>query len=138
LSAEKEERRGGKAARSVGRAEVLKRMADMLKQGATMLDLQCPACSSPLFRLRSGEIWCVNCQKRVIVVREGERLLTAASDILLSSLEETILEKLRELDQMMRAEKDPARLGELGSVLSNLLDNLEKVRRILRRGLRRP
>jgi len=133
LSAEESGREEKKAARSVGKADVLKRMADMLKQGATMLDLQCPVCSSPLFRLRSGEIWCVNCQKRVVVVREGERFLTAASDILLSSLEETLLEKLRELDQMLKIEKDLARLRELGSVLSNLLDNLEKVRRISRR-----
>jgi len=133
LSAEGRGRKEEGAARSAGRADVLKRMADMLKQGATMLDLQCPVCSSPLFRLRSGEIWCVNCQKRVVIVREGERFLTAASDILLSSLEETLLEKLRELDQAMRAEKDIAKLGELSSVLSNLLDNLERVRRISRR-----
>ena len=116
-----------KGARGV---EVLKRMADMLKQGATMLDLQCPACASPLFRLRSGEIWCVNCQKRVVIVKEGENVLTAASDLLLSSLEETLLAKLRELDQMMREEKDLARLRELGAIISGLLDNLEKVRRI--------
>ena len=133
MSTGESERRDKRAARSAGRAEVLKRMADMLKQGATMLDLQCPVCSSPLFRLRSGEIWCINCQKRVVIVREGERLLTAASDILLGSLEETLLEKLRELDQILKNEKDPTKLAELGSVLSNLLDNLEKVRRILRR-----
>ena len=133
MSTGESERRDKRAARSARRAEVLKRMADMLKQGATMLDLQCPVCSSPLFRLRSGEIWCINCQKRVVIVREGERLLTAASDILLGSLEETLLEKLRELDQILKNEKDPTKLAELGSVLSNLLDNLEKVRRILRR-----
>ena len=133
MSTGESERRDKRAARSAGRAEVLKRMADMLKQGATMLDLQCPVCSSPLFRLRSGEIWCINCQKRVVIVREGERLLTAASDILLGSLEETLLEKLRELDQILKNEKDPTKLAELGSVLSNLLDNLEKVRRISRR-----
>ena len=133
MSTGESERRDKRAARSAGRAEVLKRMADMLKQGATMLDLQCPVCSSPLFRLRSGEIWCFNCQKRVVIVREGERLLTAASDILLGSLEETLLEKLRELDQILKNEKDPTKLAELGSVLSNLLDNLEKVRRISRR-----
>ncbi len=133
MSAGEEKRREGRAQGSVRRADALKRMADMLKQGATMLDLQCPACSSPLFRLRSGEIWCVNCQKRVIVVKEGEHILTAASDILLSSLEETLLEKLRELGQTMRAEKDPTRLGQLSSLLSTLLDNLERIRRISRR-----
>jgi len=121
------------ASRPARKADVLKRMADALKQGAIMLDLQCPVCASPLFRLRSGEIWCVNCQKRVVIVKEGQDVLSAASDILLGSLEETLLMKLRELDQMLREEKDPQRLGELGLLLSRLLDNLERIWRLTRR-----
>jgi len=108
-------------------------MADVLKRGAVMLDLQCPVCASPLFRLRSGEIWCVKCQKRVVVVKEGEEPITAMSDILLASLEETLLRKLQELDAAMRNEEDPGRLRELNALISGLLDNLEKVRRIARR-----
>ena len=124
---------GEKEARRSREAAVLRRMADMLKQGAVMLNLQCPACSSPLFRLRSGEIWCVKCQKRVVIVREGEDITIAASDVLLTSLEQTLLRKLSEIDQMIKVEEDPARLRELSSLLSGLLDNLEKVRRMTRR-----
>ena len=115
------------------RASVLKRMADALKQGAVMLNLQCPACSSPLFRLKSGEIWCVSCQKRVVIVKEGQDVMTAASDLLLSSLEETLLRKLDVLNKMMREEDDVGRLVELCTLMSRLLDNLERVRRIARR-----
>jgi len=123
----------GRPEGGVRAAEVLKRMADALKSGAVMLDLQCPACSSPLFRLRSGEIWCVRCQKRVVVVREGEDAITAMSDLLLASLEETLLRKLQELNAALKNEEDLDRLVELTKLMSGLLDNLEKVRRISRR-----
>lgn len=124
---------GQRKADRAGAAEALRRMAEALKSGAVMLDLQCPVCSSPLFRLRSGEIWCVKCQKRVIVVKEGEEPITAMSDLLLASLEETLLRKLQELNKAMRDEEDIGRLTELTRLISGLLDNLEKVRRISRR-----
>ncbi|RLI06597.1 hypothetical protein DRO32_05315, partial [Candidatus Bathyarchaeota archaeon] len=114
-------------------AEVLRRMADMLRRGAVMLNLQCPACSSPLFRLRSGEIWCARCQKRVVVVEEGQDETVATSDILLGSLEQTLLRKLGELDKMMKEEEDLSRLRELSALLSGLLDNLERLRKMTRR-----
>ena len=124
---------GGGRSRRAEEAEVLRRMADMLRRGAVMLNLQCPACSSPLFRLRSGEIWCARCQKRVVVVEEGQDETVATSDILLGSLEQTLLRKLGELDKMMREEEDLSRLRELSSLLSGLLDNLERLRKMTKR-----
>ena len=47
-------------------------MADLLRQGATLTDLSCPVCASPLFRLKDGTLWCAKCEKKVIVVKEGE------------------------------------------------------------------
>ena len=133
MSTDRPSGEGEGASKAVRRADLLKRMADMLKQGAIMLDLQCPACASPLFRLRSGEIWCANCQKRVVVVKESQDILSATSDILLSSLEEAVLLKLKELDRMLREEKDLKKLEELGSLLSRLLETLERIRRMPRR-----
>ncbi len=70
-------------------------MADLLKQGATLSELSCPACASPLFRLKSGELWCAKCQKRVIVIKEGETPEEAGKAIMLSGLESTVLTKMR-------------------------------------------
>ncbi len=47
-------------------------MADLLRQGATLTDLSCPACASPLFRLKDGSLWCANDEKKVVIVKEGE------------------------------------------------------------------
>ncbi|MDH5622901.1 MAG: hypothetical protein OEY39_00305 [Candidatus Bathyarchaeota archaeon] len=110
----------------------IKTMADMLRRGATLTEHSCPACSSPLFKLKSGDLWCVQCQKRVIVVKEGETPTEAASLVLLTSLESTILTKIQEIEKEIREEKDAEKLQRLGSILSTLLENLERIRKTKR------
>ena len=108
----------------------LQNMADLLKQGATLTELSCPACASPLFKLKSGELWCAKCQKRVIVVREGETTEEAGKSIMLSGLESTVLTKIREIQTKISDEKDPAQLEKLSATLASLLENLEKIKRM--------
>jgi len=55
-----------------GKSDKIRLMAELLRSGATLTDLSCPVCASPLFRLKSGELWCAQCQKKVIVVKEEE------------------------------------------------------------------
>jgi UPF0148 protein len=110
----------------------IKTMADWLRQGAALTELPCPACSSPLFKLRSGDLWCARCQKRVVVVKEGEPSIEATSPMLLTSLESTVLTKIEEIEGKLREEKDPEKLQSLGVLLSTLLEDLEKIRRMKR------
>lgn len=105
-------------------------MANMLRQGATLTDMTCPVCASPLFKLRSGEIYCVKCQKRVVIVKEGETPTEATKPILLSQLESTVLTKIQEIEKKLKDETDPAQLEKLTVALSLLLDNLEKIRKM--------
>ncbi len=107
-------------------------MADMLRRGATLTERSCPACSSPLFKLRSGDLWCAGCQKRVVVVREGKQSTEAASSMAFTSLESTILTKIQEIEKEIREEKEAEKLQRLATTLSTLLDNLEKIRRMKR------
>jgi UPF0148 protein len=107
-------------------------MADMLRQGATLTERACPACSSPLFKLRSGDLWCAQCQKRVIIVKEGETPSEATSPVLLTSLETTILTKIQEIEKEIKEEKDAEKLQKLGTILSTLLENLERIRKMKR------
>jgi UPF0148 protein len=105
-------------------------MVDLLRQGAALTELACPACASPLFKLRSGDLWCAKCQKRVIVVKEGEQPTEATSPMLLNTLESTILSKMQEIDERLKTEKDPDQLQKLGATLSTLLEDLEKIRKM--------
>ncbi len=77
-------------------------------------------------------MWCARCQKRVIVVREGEQPIEATSPMLLNTLESTVLSKVREIEGKLKSEKNPERLQKLGAILSTLLENLEKIRKMRR------
>ena len=108
----------------------IRSMADLLRSGATLTSLSCPACSSPLFRLKNGELWCGQCQKKVIVVKEGEESAEAQSITTLSTVEYTLIEKMREINERIRGTNDADELQKLSAVLSSLLENLEKIRRL--------
>ena len=107
-------------------------MTDLLRQGSTLTELACPACASPLFKLKSGELWCAKCEKKVIVVKEGEEPAKATSSMVLETLEATLLAKIQEIQDKIQQEQGVDELQKLGATLSGLLENLEKIRKTKR------
>lgn len=57
--------------------ENVKRMADVLRSGAAMLGETCPQCSSPLFKLHTNEIFCVNCNRKILIVKDDAEAVKA-------------------------------------------------------------
>ena len=112
--------------------EPIQSMANLLRQGATLTQFSCPACSSPIFRLKNKELWCAKCQKRVVIVKEGTSPTEAASPVLLGTLESTVLVKIQEIEKKIKNETDPRELEKLSGLLSKLLENLEKIRKMKR------
>ena len=47
----------------------IKKMATLLRSGATMLDRYCPNCNYILFRLKNDQIYCPICDREVIIVK---------------------------------------------------------------------
>lgn len=107
-------------------------MVDLLRQGATLTELACPACASPLFRFQSGQLWCARCQKRVVVLQEGESADEVASQPQLDALENTLLMKVQVIEERIKKEEDVEELRKLNEVLSFLLKNLEKLGKLKR------
>ncbi len=70
-----------------------KKMANLLAQGAAMLDLSCPACDSILFRLKSSMVYCPNCNVEVKVFKKDEEI---PEDLLEYQNRQQELIKLRE------------------------------------------
>ena len=105
-------------------------MADLLRQGATLTDLSCPACASPLFRLKDGTLWCAKDEKKVIVVKEGEEEPEKTSSTAYEKLEETLLAKVQEIQNKIQKTENVEELQKLSTALSELLSNLEKVKRM--------
>jgi len=107
----------------------IKRMADLLRQGATLTDLSCPACASPLFRLKDGILWCAKCEKKVIVVKEGEET-EKASNAAYDKLEATLLAKVEDIQDKIQKTEDMEELQKLSTALSEILSNLEKIQKM--------
>ena len=105
----------------------IKRMAELLRQGETLTDLACPVCASPLFRLKNGTLWCAKDQKRVVIVTEDEQTTSSSG---FDSLEETLLVKVQELQNKIKQTDNVEELQKLSAALSDLLNNLEKIRKM--------
>jgi UPF0148 protein len=110
----------------------IKRMAELLRQGATLTDLSCPACASPLFRLKDGTLWCAKDEKKVIVVKEGEEP-EKAGNAAYDRLEATLMAKVEDLQNKIQQTEDVEELQKLSAALSELLSNLEKIQKMKKR-----
>jgi len=110
----------------------IKRMAELLRQGATLTDLSCPACASPLFRLQDGTLWCAKDEKKVIVVKEGEEP-EKASNAAYGKLEATLLAKVEDIQKKIQQTENVEELQKLSATLSELLGNLEKIKKMKKR-----
>jgi len=87
-------------------------MAEFLRQGAKMLDLTCPACGNPLFKLKNSEIYCPSCEKKVIIEKQGQptekkqKLAQAGKDKNVSDLGLVLNQKLNDLKNRLATETD--------------------------------
>jgi len=109
-------------------AEV-KRMADLLRSGATMLQETCPVCATPLFRL-GKDTFCPKCNRPVAIVKSAEEEVKLASQQVLASLDQAILEKIAELNAAIKNEHGLAPLRELGEAVKTYLSALEQIRKL--------
>ncbi|MEM2434758.1 MAG: Sjogren's syndrome/scleroderma autoantigen 1 family protein [Candidatus Bathyarchaeia archaeon] len=118
------------SADEVGKKDKVRLMADLLRSGATLTDLSCPVCASPIFRLKSGELWCAQCQKKVVVIKEEEEAREIEISSALSQAESVLLTKVWEINEKLKIEENLEEIQRLSLVMSTLLDNLERIRRI--------
>ncbi len=110
-------------------SEDVKRMADLLKSGATMLSDICPVCGSPLFKVK-GDVFCAKCNKPVVYTRATGPQATASPSMVLESVEQTIVGKISETNELLRSEKDPEKLSAYSNLVFGWLSTLEKLRNL--------
>jgi len=107
----------------------LREMADLLREGATMLAQSCPVCNVPLFRLKSGEVICPSCKRRVVVLKEGEdvgggRGVGVGVDV---RLREVLSRKLAEVIGRIEEVEDEDRLLKLLELARRINELLREV-----------
>jgi UPF0148 protein len=106
----------------------IKRMADLLRQGATLTDLSCPACASPLFRLKDQTLWCEKDRKKVIVMKKEEQKPT--DNTIYSKIEQTLLSKIEKLQDKIEKTENIDELQKLSATLSEILTTLDKIQQM--------
>jgi len=103
-------------------------MAEALSAGATMLADPCPNCSSPLFRLRSGEVKCVSCNAVISPAVDEGKSETSSPGTALQDLEKKVLALLSQYGKRLEAadgEEAERLLGQVEvclSILSKIRD----------------
>jgi UPF0148 protein len=105
-------------------------MADLLIQGATLTDLSCPKCASPLFRLKDGTLWCDKDEKKVVVVKEGEEEPKQPAASPYDKLEVTLMSKVQDIQCKIEKTESTDELQKLTATLTELLSSLEKIKQM--------
>ena len=107
----------------------VKKMAELVKSGATMLSETCPECGTPLFR-KGKETFCAKCNKQVVIIQTAEDETRLRTDQVLESSEQILLAKIQEINLALKNENDPEKLMAYGNALSSWLGAIEKLRRL--------
>ncbi len=110
-------------------SDEVRRMAELLKSGYTMLSETCPKCGSPLYR-RGKETFCVKCNRPVVIVSSDAEEARVIGEQALDNLEQTLMTKVQEINIALKTETDPSRLSLQAEVLSKCLENIERLRRL--------
>jgi UPF0148 protein len=102
----------------------MREMAKMLRNGAKMLSISCPECGTPLFELKTGEIFCSKCNKEIKILNEGENVNQFT---IYSNLEKTIFDKIQLLEKKLETEEDINKISTIAETLILLINILKKI-----------
>jgi hypothetical protein len=75
-------------------------------------------------------LWCGKDQKQVIVVKEGQEPAVSSTKSAMDKLEGTLIAKVEALQTKIEKTDDVEELGKLTNALSELLNSLEKIKRM--------
>ena len=98
----------------------IRKMAELLKTGATLLNETCPECNSLLFQ-DGDRIFCPTCNRRVVIVKDQEEITQFYRDNIIADGFEALSLKLRDVIPEITKDKNHDRL-DLLTYLKELLE----------------
>ena len=104
----------------------IKKMAELLRHGATMLAQACPQCGAPLFKVGS-DIYCVSCDRRIVVARTEKEVEVHTIKAVLPQVRETLIRKLVGLNDLVKSENDIEALTKLANLMVLFLQALHSL-----------
>lgn len=114
----------------------IKKMAQLLREGATMLDLTCPQCDNIIFKLKTGNKYCPTCNKEVFY--ENEFKIIKQKDLSEEKKDERnlinekmiIRDKINKISILIANNEQISMIKDLLDVLDKLLDVYQKLSNI--------
>lgn len=123
--------------------QLIKKMAKLLQEGATMLDKTCPKCNSLIYRLTNNKIICPSCNSEIIIQKEDSSIEKTPKDSPNSKVfkfEEvlrTVLSKMEVLNKKLQDEVDYGQMDKIITIINKLLSVYEKIYAIHRYSVER-
>ncbi|WP_054853149.1 Sjogren's syndrome/scleroderma autoantigen 1 family protein [Vulcanisaeta distributa] len=114
---------------------VAKKMAQLIRAGgATLTSYTCPVCGTPLLRLKTGEYYCANCDRPVVIVRSDAEEKEVMIKYGLMDIRDTLYERLVMINNELKETKDIDRINELVKSMVLILEAYDKVTQIINQG----
>ncbi len=115
---------------------LIKEMAKLLREGATMLDKSCPKCNTLIYRLPNGKIICPSCNSEIVIQKETtpppqsqySKGNQKTHDFFPSL--NSIYDQINKLCDQMEKGSDIKKLEKILNLISHLLDLYERIARI--------
>ncbi len=113
--------------------QLIKKMAKLLREGATMLNKTCPKCSTLIYRLPNKKIICPSCDSEIVIQKEDSPIQDPTNDPMNSNVHNfndllnTIFTKMDDINKKLQNESDLIQIERLTSVIEKLLVVYEKI-----------
>lgn len=91
-----------------------------------MLADACPQCGSPLLKVKD-DIYCAKCNRRIVYAKSDEEVDVQTVKTLIPELRETLINKLKALNEVVDNESDTEALTKLANLMVLLLQALHKL-----------
>ena len=109
----------------------IKKMAGLLRSGATMLDLTCPRCENILFKLKDESIFCPSCEQEVIIQKSSEKNRKNSKNIekqgVRSSTENVFTNEIRSIRVLIKKLCNQLENSDKINIIESQINLLEKV-----------
>ena len=109
-------------------------MAQLIRAGATLTSYTCPVCGTPLLRLKTGEYYCANCDRPVVIVRSDAEEKEVMIRYGLMDIRDTLYERLVMINNELKETKDIDRINELVRSMVLILEAYDKINQIINQG----
>jgi UPF0148 protein len=113
--------------------QLIKKMAKLLQEGATMLDKTCPKCNSLIYRLPNKKIICPSCNSEIIIQKEPssvekiQKNSPNSKEFKFEDLLRTVLSKMDVLNKKLQDEIDYGQMDKIITIINKLLSVYEKI-----------